>query len=177
MRSHRGNRRRQLISLTVLPTLLALVLVGCTPPRDDALVASGGGGQTTPPAAATADAEDDAASAADGEPIVIDGFPVPGLVGCAVLVDRSVTSTEFDTQWRLEFTCRDHAPHDANVARLSAEGYAHPLHQSNGDERYVSERDHFVTLGSTGGALDVDLTLTGLPGELDYTVLVTLAND
>ncbi|MBX3094956.1 MAG: hypothetical protein KF680_10540 [Cryobacterium sp.] len=126
---------------------------------------------------ATVVEEDDTVSADDGEPIVIDGFPVPGLVGCAVEVDRSVTSTEFDTQWRLEFVCRDRASHDANVARLTTEGYAHPLQQSNGDERYVSEKDHFITLGFTGGALEVDLSLTGSPGELDYTVLVTLAND
>lgn len=176
MRSHRGQRRCQIVLFAAVPALLSLALVGCTPSDDEALLASGEIGQTEPSPTAIAEAED-AAPADDGEPIVIDGFPAPGLVGCAVLVDRSVTSTEFDTQWRLEFVCRDRAPHDANVARLTSEGYAHPLHQSNGDERYVSEKDHFITMGSTDGALDVDLTLTGSPGELDYIVLVTLAND
>lgn len=112
-------------------------------------------------------------STADG-PVSAEGMPELPLEGCGELVEAETTETDFDTQWRFEFACTSRDAFDASVAALDAAGtLAHTVNSVLGNDSYLSDKHHFI--GEVGGqVLDVDLTLTGDPDDVEVVYLVTL---
>lgn len=133
-------------------------------------------GSTGSGGASDGDGGEAPAPAADGAPVTADGLPDTGVVGCATLLDSSVTSTDFDTQWSFEFECADRSIYDANVATLEAAGYTHSVSQDVGSGSLIWVKDHFIT--DLGGAFDVDLEVRGDEGEpVEMKLLFTLSTE
>ena len=157
--------------LLVAGAVAVLALTGCATPAPEpsaTLLA----GETTGEGSATSPAPAEGTTAAG--PVQAEGMPELPLEGCGELVESEVTETDFDTQWSFEFACTSRDAFDASVAALDAAGtLAHTVNSVLGNDSYLSDKHHFI--GEVGGqVLDVDLTLTGDPDDVEVVYLVTL---
>ncbi len=158
--------------LVLLAAVAVLALGACAAPDPvpTPAITIGGGSPTDPEASSDA-------PAADGDGVSADGMPALPLEPCDELASSDASETEFDVQWSFEYVCTSREAFDASVAALDALGtLEHPVSSQVGDESYIRDSHHFIGEWE-GRVLDVDLSLSGSPEDLEMRYLVTLRKE
>lgn len=163
--------------LGVAAVVAAALLTGCATgapvpdPTETELYGAEGPGSPGDGGAATG-----GGGSSDG-PLSAEGMPLNGaLVGCADLVDATVTESDFDIQWRWEFECSSRDAFDASIAALDGTSWlTRTAEQELGTASYIRDLHHWI--GEQSGVVDVDLTAKGSPDDLEVVYLVTQRTD
>lgn len=167
---------KQPVPFVVAATIAVLALTGCSgspapsPTETDAAAGASGAGPGSEPGTGGAAAPGDGGALASAE---ADGMPALPLVPCPGEYEYSVDPSGSRTLWRFDYTCVDSSAFDASTAALVAEGY--DLYQEGvyGDATNVSNYNLFQA-DANGGSTEVSLKVVGSPGDLDYSIVVTL---